>query len=205
MRRRNEWWGRDRERGGRPDAAGYSLLELLVVLMIIGLFVTIMVPNIGRLHENYVLRTATTGVAAYLKLGRMKAVGNNATYFAELDNTISPPGTLRNQCGGRGKNKHLVAVYKDAAAGSERVEECFGFGKGINVSRVGTSTTNKVGFEASGAAKEPKWYLVKSRNGKQCQLVCVNLMGAVYYNEPTTSCTGPGYGTSGSTPCPQPE
>jgi prepilin-type N-terminal cleavage/methylation domain-containing protein len=205
--RRERWWGkaRGRRRGGAREADGYSLLELLVVLTIIGLFVTVMVPNISRLHENYALRTATTGAANYLKLGRMKAVGNNATYFTELDNTISPPGTLRNQCGSKGKNKHMFAVYKEAAVGSERVEECFGFGRNITVAKVGTSTTNKVGFEANGAAKEPKWYLVKSRNGKTCQLVCVNLMGAVYYNDPTTSCTASPYGASGSTPCPTPE
>src|SRR5947207_14448230 len=88
------------------ESRGYSLTELLVVLMIMGLFLLVSIPNLIGMHENYVLSTNATGVASYLRLGRMKAVGNNVSYVAEID----PAAAIRAQCPNGGSS--TLGLYK---------------------------------------------------------------------------------------------
>jgi Tfp pilus assembly protein FimT len=199
-----EW----RKRRAGP-AAGYSLTELLVVFMILTIFLLVAVPNITSSYEKYLLRTNASGLAAYLKLGRMKAVANNVTYAGELD----PDTDIRLQCPGQRDpaERQVVVVYREPPTGApKRAEDCFSMTRGISAQSVAGTPNQVVGFKPNGMAEEsspylaPNWFLVKSRNGRSCQLVCVNVMGAVYVNPVTTECSSAPYGASDATPCPPP-
>ena len=69
---------------------GFSLIELIIVMVILLIIAAIAVPNIQRIVRNYRLESAGHGVAGLLQQARMQAVQNNAPAYAIFDNTSSP-------------------------------------------------------------------------------------------------------------------
>jgi Tfp pilus assembly protein FimT len=176
-------------------------------------FLLVAIPNIVGIHETYLLRTNTSGLVSYLKLSRMKAVANNLTYIAQVDPTVA---SVRDQC--RASVGHsVVAVYRDLTPDAAiKVEQCFTVARGIKIAPV-TATMTKAAFKANGMCedkpaefkKAPNHFVLTSRNGRMCQLVCTNIMGAVYFNPPYEipaggNCSDNSYNATASTPCPQP-
>ena len=72
----------------RPQA-GFSLIELVVVIGLIGVMVAVAVPGIARYIRNYRIRGAASEVAGALQQARLRAITNNVNYgvlFVPLDN-----------------------------------------------------------------------------------------------------------------------
>lgn len=67
------------------DGKGFSLLELLVVLVIISLMSAMIVPRIGGTIEKMNLRTAANKIAASLRYARSRAVSEKKIYVASFD------------------------------------------------------------------------------------------------------------------------
>jgi general secretion pathway protein H len=65
--------------------AGFTLLELIVVLMIIGLMSTLVVPKLVGPLADLNLKTASQKISASLRYARSQAASEKATYVALFD------------------------------------------------------------------------------------------------------------------------
>ena len=67
------------------DERGYSLIELSVVLVLLGLVVVVGMPAMQDWLERYRVRTATQLLAADLQLQRMRAVSRNRRFSIQFN------------------------------------------------------------------------------------------------------------------------
>jgi general secretion pathway protein H len=68
-----------------PNHRGFTLLELIVVLMIIGLMSTFVVPKLVGPMANLNLKTASQKISASLRYARSQAASEKTTYVALFD------------------------------------------------------------------------------------------------------------------------
>ena len=74
----------------RPDAAGFSLLELLIVVAIIAAMAAVSLPSIGRYIRNFRIKGASQQVATEMNVARSKAIMKNVNLgvvFAVVNST----------------------------------------------------------------------------------------------------------------------
>lgn len=69
----------------RRREAGYSLIELAVVLVLLGLVVMVGMPAMQDWLERYRVRTAAQALAADMQLQRMRAVSRNTAHTIVFD------------------------------------------------------------------------------------------------------------------------
>ncbi|HET6898976.1 MAG TPA: prepilin-type N-terminal cleavage/methylation domain-containing protein [Vicinamibacteria bacterium] len=74
----------------RPNAAGFSLVELLIVVAIIAALAAVSLPSIGRYIRNFRIKGASQQVATELNVARSKAIMKNVNLgvvFAVVSST----------------------------------------------------------------------------------------------------------------------
>jgi general secretion pathway protein H len=77
---------------GSLSSSGFTLLELIIVMIIVGLMSVLVVPVIGSSLSNMELKTAAKKTASALRYCRSKAAVKKTIYIAGIDfatNTIS--------------------------------------------------------------------------------------------------------------------
>jgi prepilin-type N-terminal cleavage/methylation domain-containing protein len=79
------------------DERGFSLLEVMTVVVIIGITAAIAVPNYLVWNRTYQLRQATTDLHGNLALARMMAMNQNAAVNIAVGAIACPPNTT--SCG----------------------------------------------------------------------------------------------------------
>ena len=74
----------------RPSAAdGFSLIELMITLAVLGMLIMIALPNMGTWIQNTQIRTAAEGMQAGLQLARAEALKRNTTVRFQLVDTLT--------------------------------------------------------------------------------------------------------------------
>jgi len=76
-----------REGGARFGTAGFTLLELLIVLMLMGLITALTIPVFSGSVSTTQLKSAAREVAAGLRLARDQAIAQKSPTVLELDVT----------------------------------------------------------------------------------------------------------------------
>ncbi len=66
-------------------ALGFTLLELLIVMVLLGVLSAVAYPSIGRGMATLRLRTASREIAAAIRLARSKALREQQTYYLQFD------------------------------------------------------------------------------------------------------------------------
>ena len=65
---------------------GFTMVEILIVMVILGILATLAVPNTRQLFSKDKLRASTTLVTSSLYLARMKAVNDGVPYGVQFNN-----------------------------------------------------------------------------------------------------------------------
>ncbi len=109
--------------------SGFTIVELVVALAIMGIAVSVAIPGFSRWLPDYRLKTAATDLYANLQLAKMSAVRDNAQWAIYFDPNFDayqvrygtgPEGTYIDP-GGFGTEKTIIlANYKGGV--------CFGHG-----------------------------------------------------------------------------
>ena len=68
-------------------AAGFTLIELVVVLAILGLALAVLLPDLGASSETIELRAAATEIRAILRAARSSAIADNRDRLFAIDET----------------------------------------------------------------------------------------------------------------------
>jgi prepilin-type N-terminal cleavage/methylation domain-containing protein len=114
----------------RTGSAGFSLIELLVVVGIMGVMAAFSLPQIGRFVRNYRIRGATQQVASEINAARNRAISKNVnlgvvfvTRSASTYQWVVEDGTGIG--GGRVTTRPTLdtALLGNAATGAGRVED----------------------------------------------------------------------------------
>ncbi len=74
---------------GKISSPGFTLLELIIVIIIIGLMSVLVVPVIGGSLSNMKLKTAAKKTASALRYCRNKAATQKTTYIAGIDFAVN--------------------------------------------------------------------------------------------------------------------
>ena len=73
----------------RRSEQGFSLVELAIVVLVMGMLLTFAIPSYRSLSESYQLRGAAENIAGQLRLAREKAIGTGITQKLQF----SSPGS----------------------------------------------------------------------------------------------------------------
>jgi type IV fimbrial biogenesis protein FimT len=72
-----------------PPARGFSLIELMITLTVLGMVLMIALPNMGEWLQNTQIRTAAEGMQAGLQLARAEALKRNTTVRFQLMDSLT--------------------------------------------------------------------------------------------------------------------
>ena len=71
--------------GERPSTGGFTLMELLVVLAILGLALVLAMPTLGRMFPGLELRSEAHDLVNLLREARARAIGRNEEVTVVID------------------------------------------------------------------------------------------------------------------------
>lgn len=72
-----------------PSVRGFTLIELMITIAIIGLLMMVGIPNMSRMLQNGQLRTAAESTTAGLQFARNEAIRRNAPVRFQLTDTLT--------------------------------------------------------------------------------------------------------------------
>lgn len=143
---------------------GFSIAELLVVLIVSGVIMRIAMPRFAAMRDRMALRSAKQQMAAYLVTTRAAAIRRSATaVFSVSNSTISTKVNL--PTGGTASLGGAVPLVS---------------ARGVAVSPGGTSTADVITYDSRGMATNlsATHVYVLTRNSKK-DSICVSRLGLI--------------------------
>src|SRR5512147_2833409 len=95
---------------------GFTLIELVVVMVLIAIGALLLVPNLGAWLPNFRLRSATRDIVSTMRAAQMKAVSHNAQYRVNLDDAeigVARSYILQRHSGGVWMNDGALQTLPD--------------------------------------------------------------------------------------------
>lgn len=74
---------------GRPSGAGFTLTEIMIVLVVLGIVLSFMIPGTNRYRDDMLLRGAAESIAGQLRLMRDRAVGTRTSETMKFQAGVS--------------------------------------------------------------------------------------------------------------------
>lgn len=141
---------------------GFSIAELLVVLIVSGVVMRIAVPRFAAMRDRMALRSAKQQMAAYLVTARAAAIGRSTTtVFSVSNSTISVRAKLPS-----GSQSSIGGTVPLASA------------RGVTVSPGGGATADTIAYDSRGIATTAARTYVLTRNSKK-DSICVSRLGLI--------------------------
>lgn len=141
---------------------GFSIIELLVVLIVSGFVMAIGVPRFAAMRDRMALRSAKQQMAAYLVTARAAAIRRSSTaVFSVQNSTISA-------------RVRLVDGSQSSLGGTVPLLSA----RGVTVSPGGTSTPDTIAYDSRGMALTAARTYVLTRNSKK-DSICVSRLGLI--------------------------
>jgi len=133
--------------------AGFSLLELLVVLMLLALVTAVVAPSLGRSLATAKLKTSSREIAATIRLARSKAVREQQVYLLGFN---------------------LEKDEMELSGLNSSYRKSFGLPDGIHLVKVSLLET-----DVEDEAKNPFFYFMPNGNGQSFEVSLRNPQGRV--------------------------
>lgn len=131
----------------RPTAAGFTLFEAMIALLVAAILTTLAVPSLVDLHQRNRNAAAANELVAHLNVARLHAVTNRVA-------TIACPATADGACGDHNRWHDGWIVFHDAD-GNGRPEgdgDLLRVGRGLEGLWADSAGRTRVRFQPSGTA-----------------------------------------------------
>lgn len=173
----------------RTGATGFTLIELVVVLAVVGLVLVLAAPSYSVWIQNTKVRNGAESILNGLQLARSEALKRNTTMsfavsadsgwlFGCLDPSGSCPASIQSRNAGEGSTGN-VAV---AAAGTTTANTVYFNSLGASVTEAGAAAPNVIEINVSTTVLSP--------TDRRPLRVLVDPGGAITMCDPTLSSTG---------------
>jgi len=63
----------------RPNVRGFSMVELVIVLLLLGMMIAMAVPTVSGFRSSHMVKIAKENIAGQIRLAREKAIGTGTT------------------------------------------------------------------------------------------------------------------------------
>jgi general secretion pathway protein H len=167
------------------DHSGFTLLELLVVLVLISILSALLAPRVGNSIRNMTLTGAAQKIAASLRYARSRAVSEKETYVAVLDFKKSSLSILTAQ-GSAGVKTAKLSIDAKEESSRLKVYELPG---GVQVAKTKSgegeadSGLFQIFFFPNGSTSGG-WIVLRNDVGKRCRIEVDVITGAVRLGDP---------------------
>ena len=134
---------------------GYSIIELAVTLVVMGIVASIAIPGFSRWLPDYQLKTATTELYSNLQLAKMYAVRDNSEWAVEF-NTVFQAYQIRKGTGPDGKYTDPGGFDVEKTILLQNYKGGVGYGHGTATGDLGGGWDDEVTFGVNTVVFSPR-------------------------------------------------